>query len=122
MGAIGVSAACNLPLIGVDAFLPREHGGDIFIVIELIHSAEVEKGQQISNMAVYQTLRYTPEWLEYLQNTARDRVNVFAALLEAAKTHSLGQISQALYEVNGECRRIMSGERPRTQALSARAH
>jgi methylmalonyl-CoA mutase len=42
-----------------------------------------------------------------LQATARDRKNVFAALMEAVKTHSLGQISHALYEVGGEYRRNM---------------
>ena len=38
---------------------------------------------------------------------ARDRRNVFAALMEAVKTHSLGQISHALYDVGGEYRRNM---------------
>jgi hypothetical protein len=32
-----------------------------------------------------------------LQATARDRENVFAALMEAVKMHSLGQISHAVY-------------------------
>jgi len=45
--------------------------------------------------------------LAYLQNTARERRNVFAALIEAVKTHSLGQISHALYDVGGEYRRNM---------------
>lgn len=45
--------------------------------------------------------------LAYLQSTARERKNVFAALMEAVKTHSLGQISHALYDVGGEYRRNM---------------
>ena len=45
--------------------------------------------------------------LRYLQDTAGDRKNVFAALMEAVKTHSLGQISHALYDVGGEYRRNM---------------
>ena len=48
-----------------------------------------------------------PTSLSALQATARDRRNVFAALMEAVKTHSLGQISHALYEVGGEYRRNM---------------
>lgn len=32
--------------------------------------------------------------LGYLQKTARERRNVFEALVEAVKTHSLGQIEQ----------------------------
>ncbi len=47
------------------------------------------------------------EGLAYLQKTARERRNVFAALMEAVKTHSLGQISHALYDVGGEYRRNM---------------
>ena len=47
------------------------------------------------------------EGLVFLQQSARDRKNVFAALMEAVKTHSLGQISHSLYEVGGEYRRNM---------------
>src|SRR5690606_41402715 len=45
--------------------------------------------------------------LAYLQDTARRRGNVFEALMEAVKTHSLRQISHALYAVGGEDRRNM---------------
>ena len=41
------------------------------------------------------------------RSSARDRCNVFASLMEAVKTHSLGQISHALYDVGGEYRRNM---------------
>ncbi len=122
----------SLPLVGVNTFLPKEHGGDIVTQIELIRSTESEKSQQITNVATYQTLRNTAlhpsppgrgtegegptspgstlsdsNQLSYLQQTARDRQNVFAALMEAVKTHSLGQISHALYDVGGEYRRNM---------------
>jgi hypothetical protein len=62
-----------------------------------------EKGQQIENVAGYQNGRnaYAAEGLASLQKTARDRQNVFASLMEAVKTHSLGQISHALYDVGG---------------------
>jgi isobutyryl-CoA mutase len=49
----------------------------------------------------------TPTPLQRLQQTARARQNVFTALMEAVKTHSLGQISHALYDVGGEYRRNM---------------
>ena len=42
-----------------------------------------------------------------LQNTARERKNVFVQLMDAVKYNSLGQISHALYDVGGECRRNM---------------
>ncbi len=99
----------SLPLIGVNTFLPKEHGGDIVTEIELIRSTEGEKGQQIDNVAGYQGNRnpYADGGLAFLQATARERRNVFAALMEAVKTHSLGQISHALYDVGGEYRRNM---------------
>src|SRR5688572_2732032 len=114
----------SLPLVGVNTFLPREHGGEIATTVELIRSTESEKGQQIENVGRYQAARNglshvgaalaanSPErdgsvGLTFLQATARDRKNIFAALMEAVKTHSLGQISHALYEVGGEYRRNM---------------
>ncbi|MBD8872862.1 methylmalonyl-CoA mutase family protein [Rhodanobacter sp. DHB23] len=130
----------SLPLIGVNTFLPKDHGGEIATEIELIRSTEEEKGQQIANVQAFQKARNAlapagetshahgtdstdepqsarPErssqggveghGLAYLQNTARDRKNVFNALMEAVKTHSLGQISHALYDVGGEYRRNM---------------
>ena len=73
----------------------------------LIRSIEMENGQQIGDVTGYQTLRNTPEGLGYLQKSARDRANVFAALMESVKSYSLGQISHALYDVGGEYRRNM---------------
>ncbi|MBF6023449.1 methylmalonyl-CoA mutase family protein [Lysobacter niastensis] len=99
----------SLPLIGVNTFLPKDHGGDIVTEIELIRSTEGEKGQQIDNVAGYQNSRngHAADGLKTLQATARERRNVFASLMEAVKTHSLGQISHALYDVGGEYRRNM---------------
>ncbi|HJR73052.1 MAG TPA: methylmalonyl-CoA mutase family protein [Luteimonas sp.] len=121
----------SLPLVGVNTFLPKEHGGEIATEIELIRSTEEEKGQQIANVANWQQSRnalapsgetshghlagsdeeqdfvHDGHGLAYLQKAARDRKNVFAALVEAVKTHSLGQISHALYDVGGEYRRNM---------------
>ncbi|MGB8378243.1 MAG: methylmalonyl-CoA mutase family protein, partial [Rhodanobacteraceae bacterium] len=121
----------SLPLIGVNTFLPKEHAGEIETEIELIRSTEEEKAQQIENVRRWQQSRnerapsgetshahstgedgddsepHTGHGLGYLQKTARDRKNVFEALMEAVKTHSLGQISHALYDVGGEYRRNM---------------
>ena len=122
----------SLPLIGVNMFLPKEHAGEVATEIELIRSTEEEKGQQIDNVRNWQHNRnalapqgetshahevegaasnddevHDGHGLAYLQNTARERRNVFEALIEAVKTHSLGQISHALYDVGGEYRRNM---------------
>ncbi|GAP67521.1 methylmalonyl-CoA mutase, N-terminaldomain/subunit [Mizugakiibacter sediminis] len=99
----------SLPIIGVNTFLPKEHAGDITTTIELIRSTEAEKRQQIANVQAYAAARnpLAPDSLRRLQTTARDRRNVFEALMEAVKYNSLGQISHALYEVGGEYRRNM---------------
>jgi len=122
----------SLPLVGVNMFLPKEHGGEVATEIELIRSTEEEKGQQIENVRAWQASRnrlapvgetahahvveddigeasevHDGHGLAYLQRAARERRNVFAALMEAVKTHSLGQISHALYDVGGEYRRNM---------------
>lgn len=122
----------SLPLVGVNMFLPKEHAGEVATEIELIRSTEEEKGQQIENVRNWQRNRnalapagetshshevagsacsdagvHDGHGLAYLQNTARERRNVFAALIEAVKTHSLGQISHSLYDVGGEYRRNM---------------
>jgi methylmalonyl-CoA mutase len=99
----------SLPLIGVNTYLPKEHAGDITTTIELIRSTTEEKQQQITNVLAYQKARndFASDGLRPLQATARDRRNVFASLMDAVKTHSLGQISHALYDVGGEYRRSM---------------
>jgi methylmalonyl-CoA mutase len=99
----------SLPLIGVNTFLPKDHGGEIATEIELIRSTEEEKGQQIDNVLLYGKARnrLAPESLKVLQKTARERRNVFEQLMEAVKNNSLGQISHALYDVGGEYRRNM---------------
>ena len=122
----------SLPLVGVNMFLPKEHAGEVATEIELIRSTEEEKGQQIENVHNWQRNRnalapagetshshevgtgspgddevHDGHGLAYLQKTARERRNVFEALVEAVKTHSLGQISHALYDVGGEYRRNM---------------
>ncbi|MGY3264380.1 methylmalonyl-CoA mutase family protein [Lysobacter sp. HA35] len=99
----------SLPLVGVNTFLGKDGHSDVATEIELIRSTEEEKGQQITNVAGYQGNRNARagDGLRFLQKTARERRNVFEALMEAVKTHSLGQISRALYEVGGEYRRNM---------------
>ncbi|WP_133498601.1 methylmalonyl-CoA mutase family protein [Cognatilysobacter terrigena] len=99
----------SLPLVGVNTFLGKDGHSDVATEIELIRSTEEEKGQQISNVAGYQGNRNARagDGLRFLQKTARERRNVFEALMEAVKTHSLGQISHAVYEVGGEYRRNM---------------
>ena len=68
---------------------------------------ETEHGHVVEDDAAAATEPHDGHGLGYLQKTARERRNVFEALVEAVKTHSLGQISHALYDVGGEYRRNM---------------
>ncbi len=109
----------TLPLIGVNTFLPKTHAGETATAIELIRSTEEEKGQQIANVERFQLARADapggparrgeamPACLHHLQETARARHNTFASLMEAVKQASLGEISDALYNVGGQYRRNM---------------
>jgi methylmalonyl-CoA mutase len=97
----------ELPIIGVNTFLnpqPQELGAP-----ELIRSTEAEKQQQIANLAAFHARNAdrAPAALARLKEVARTHGNIFEELLEAAKVCSLGQISQALYEVGGQYRRNM---------------
>jgi len=117
-----MTMATSLPLIGVNTFLPKEHAGETATTIELIRSTEEEKAQQITDVEAFKANRNPlvaspaggrgraagadeggiPGSLKLLQQTARDRRNVFAQLMEAVKFNSEGQISHALYDVGGE--------------------
>ena len=99
----------ELPLIGVNTFLPREGQGEHIDKLELIRSNESEKQQQITNLRAFQDRGSDrrPAALARLQDVARARGNVFEALMGAVKCASLGQISDALYDVGGEYRRNM---------------
>ena len=99
----------SLPLVGVNTFLAKEHGGEIATEIELIRSTPEEKAQQIEHVKAFQEVRNSlaPDSLRELQDAARERRNVFERLMEAVKYNSIGQISHALYEVGGEYRRNM---------------
>jgi methylmalonyl-CoA mutase len=98
----------TLPLIGVNTFLPRE-GAEVTDKIELMRSTEAEKQAQIDNVRAFNRRAEDrrADALAKLQDVARDRGNMFEALMEAVKVASLGEISGALYAVGGEYRRNM---------------
>jgi isobutyryl-CoA mutase len=99
----------TLPLIGVNTFLPEEGQGEQTDAIELMRSTDQEKDDQIAATRAFQALGAAGRdaALEHLREVARDRGNVFEALMEAVRFVSLGQVSAALYEVGGEYRRNM---------------
>ncbi len=99
----------TLPLIGVNTFLPRKGHEDEVHELELIRSSDDEKLAQIRHVRDFQATHAddTEDALSRLKAVARARDNVFAELMDAVKSSSLGQISAALYDVGGEYRRNM---------------
>jgi methylmalonyl-CoA mutase len=99
----------ELPLIGVNTFLPKDGHGEQIDKLELMRSTDQEKQEQIATVRAFQqrAAERRPAELARLQQVARERGNVFQALMDAVKVASLGQISAALYEVGGEYRRNM---------------
>lgn len=99
----------SLPLIGVNTFLGGKESHIETGGMELIRSTEEEKQQQVKNVSEFREFHQSEaeQQLLKLQQVARDRGNIFEALMEAARSCSLGSISHALYEVGGEYRRNM---------------
>ncbi len=100
----------SLPIVGVNTFRASDSEASEDVSIpELIRSTEGEKQRQVTALRNFQQ-RHESEAatvLNDLQTTAADGGNVFAALMLATRTCSLGQISHALYEVGGQYRRNM---------------
>lgn len=96
------------PIIGVNTFLSSE-GSPTVIPGEVIRATTEEKEAQIQTLqqlhAKYKD-RASKE-LEQLQEVAVQNGNIFEKLMEATKFCSLGQITNALYEVGGQYRRNM---------------
>ncbi|PID85849.1 MAG: methylmalonyl-CoA mutase [Chloroflexi bacterium] len=98
----------ELPIIGVNTFL-SDAGSPTIIPQEVIRATKEEKALQIAQVEALQARHpeKTAEALHYLQETAVSNGNTFTALMEATKVCSLGQITQAMYEVGGQYRRNM---------------
>jgi methylmalonyl-CoA mutase len=99
----------TLPIVGVNTFLPPGGGHGEVGEVELMRSSSREKDQQVSNVEAFRKAHRSecePRVLK-LQQVARERKNTFEALMDAAKTCSLGSMSHSLYDVGGEYRRNM---------------
>jgi len=96
------------PIIGVNTFLSST-GSPTILPQEVIRSTSEEKQQQIENVRSFQEINKegAENALKTLKHTAIRNENIFDALMEAAKYCSLGQMSQALYQVGGQYRRNM---------------
>jgi isobutyryl-CoA mutase len=98
----------KLPIIGVNTFLSRE-GSPTILPNEVIRATDEEKNYQITMLNdLHKTFREESLGsLENLKNAATQNKNIFEALMEATKYCSIGQITNALFEVGGQYRRNM---------------
>ena len=95
----------SLPIIGVNTFLnpnPAEMGA-----LELARASEEEKESQVARVRAFQATHQSESEaaLGLLKATAASGGNTFAALMDAVRVCSLGQITSAFFEVGGQYRR-----------------
>jgi methylmalonyl-CoA mutase len=96
----------SLPLIGVNTFVnpdaeTEEH------VVELARSSDAEKRDQIARLADFHARHAAeaPAALDRLRAAALRGDNLFDVLMDTVRHCSLGQITDALFEVGGSYRR-----------------
>lgn len=96
----------TLPLVGVNTFLP-EHGGGEPVVIELARATEDEKRSQVERTRDFaaRNADAAGEALRRLKAAAASGENVFEVLVDAARVCTLGQVTEAFFEVGGQYRR-----------------
>ncbi|MBI4852854.1 MAG: methylmalonyl-CoA mutase family protein [Acidobacteria bacterium] len=96
------------PIIGVNTFLSSK-GSPTIIPEEVIRSTKEEKEFQINtvNNLWEASGEKGKQMLKELQETVIKNGNIFNALMETVKYCSLGQITQALFQVGGQYRRNM---------------
>ncbi|MDP3086208.1 MAG: methylmalonyl-CoA mutase family protein, partial [Rubrivivax sp.] len=96
------------PIVGVNTFR-SPHADTAPQPIELARSTAAEKQSQLQRLHDFHQRHAdaAPAMLRQLQQTVLDNGNVFAVLMQAVRCCSLGQITNALFEVGGQYRRSM---------------
>ena len=96
------------PLVGVNMFIAEDDEEEL-PEPELTRATADEKNARLAHLADFHK-RHEPKAnaaLTSLQREAREVGNIFEELLRTVRSCSLGQISNALYEVGGQYRRSM---------------
>ena len=102
--------AGKFPIIGVNTFIDKDSDmEDLMPCVELSRATNKEKESQLVRLGEFKKKNHkkAPVALERLQKTALSGDNVFAELMNTVRVCSLGQITQALYDVGGQYRRNM---------------
>ena len=96
----------EFPIIGVNTFLSSK-GSPTVLPAEVIRATEEEKEFQIKTLENLHKSNDIEALLKDLQDRAVSNENIFESLMEVCKVCSLGQITNALFEVGGQYRRNM---------------
>jgi methylmalonyl-CoA mutase len=98
----------SLPIVGVNPFLAQSPTTTT-ATLELARGTEQERESQLRRLADFHHRHQgeAPAALATLRRTAADGGNLFEALMSAVRCCSLGQITQALFEVGGQYRRTI---------------
>ena len=98
----------DLEIVGVNTFLSKE-GSPFVTPDEVVRSTDDDKLNLIRDLEKLHQRNpvATAVALAHLQKVALDGENVFGALVEASPVCSLGQMSDALFDVGGRYRRNM---------------
>ena len=97
----------SFPIVGVNTFLNEAEEEPM--EIELARSTDAEKKSQIKRLRAFQEEHGadSAEVLKRLQDTVSEGGNGFEVLMEAVRCCSLGEITNALFDVGGQYRRSM---------------
>ena len=98
----------ELPIIGVNTFKSPQ-ANEVPQKIELARSTDDEKQNQLKRLNDFHARHAAASsaMLKQLQQAVIANENVFAVLMDAVRVCSLGQITNALFEVGGQYRRNM---------------
>jgi methylmalonyl-CoA mutase len=96
----------SLPIIGVNTFR-NPNAGEDDVEVELARATEAEKQSQLERLADFQRRHHeeAQQALKALREAATRGGNLFGVLMDAARVCSLGQITEAFFEVGGQYRR-----------------
>ncbi|MBS7344655.1 MAG: methylmalonyl-CoA mutase family protein [Caryophanon sp.] len=100
----------ELPIIGVNTYLnPNAAGEESIDSMEIARASNDEKTLQITNLRKFQGSHAdeAEAALARLKEVAKTGGNLFEELMDTVRVASLGQITNALYEVGGQYRRNM---------------
>ncbi|MEK4139285.1 fused isobutyryl-CoA mutase/GTPase IcmF [Kurthia sp. FSL E2-0154] len=100
----------ELPIIGVNTYLnPNEESDESIDSMEVARATKEEKELQLKNLRTFQEKHRdeAEEQLKKLKHVAKTNGNIFEQLMKTVRYASLGQITNALYEVGGQYRRNM---------------